>query len=169
MSLERLITGLTDADISFVVVGMVAGQLYGSRITTYDLDIVYDPSDDNITRLAEHLLGLDAYVKEAWPNEGVTSGFSRNVLAREQSLTLGTREGEIDLLHRIDGVGDYRAVREQSVSLRLESGRDVQVITLQALIASKRASNREKDRLHIVDLEAIEQLGGSARPRNLGA
>jgi hypothetical protein len=164
VSLRLLVEGLTEANVSFVVVGMVAGQMYGSRTATYDLDIVYEASDENITRLAGHLLTLDAYVKETWPNEGVASDFSRDVLVREQSLALGTREGELDVLHRIDGIGGYAEVRELSQPVRLGNGRDARVILLSALIASKRASNRDKDRLHIVELEAIGECQAPPRP-----
>ncbi len=164
MSLERLIEGLADADIAFVVVGMVAGQLYGSRVATYDLDVVYDTSEDNVSRLSEYLLGLDPYVKETWPNEGVASDFTRAVLLRERSLTVGTAEGEIDLLDRIDGIGDYASALSQSASFRLDSGKQVRVLTLTALIAAKRASDREKDRLHIIELETIAALECNRKP-----
>ena len=158
MSLERLIEGLADAGVAFVVVGMVAGQLYGSRVATYDLDVVYDTNEENVTRVSEYLLGLDPYVKETWPNEGVASDFTRSVLMSERSLSIGTTEGEIDLLHRIDGIGEYTSALAQSTPFVLGNGKQIRVLTLTALIAAKRASNREKDRLHIIELEAIAEL-----------
>lgn len=142
----------------FVVVGMVAGQMYGSRLATFDLDIVYDADEANMERIATFLLGIDAYVKDTWPNEGTASDFSLEIFFRERSLTVGTSEGEVDLLHRIDGLGTYHEVNEQSAPIETSDGLEVRVLTLDGLIAAKRASNREKDRLHIVELEALADM-----------
>ena len=65
MSLERIIAGLIRARAAFVIVGMVAGQMYGSRIATFDLDIAYDADEANMERIATFLLGIDAYVKDS--------------------------------------------------------------------------------------------------------
>jgi hypothetical protein len=158
LSLERLIDGLARARANFVVVGMVAGQMYGSRIATYDLDIVYEVDDVNIERIVAYLLDIDAYVKDTWPNEGMASEFSRDLLLRDKSLTLGTSEGEIDLLDRIDGLGGYGNVYEHSVPIKTSGGLEVRVLMLEGLIAAKRASNREKDRLHLIELEALAEM-----------
>ncbi len=164
MSLERLIDGLAESDVSFVVVGMIAGQLYGSRVATYDLDIVYERTEENLSRLSTYLLSIDAYVKETWPNEGFASEFVPSLLATELSLTLGTVQGEIDLLHRIDGIGDYANALAKSQPFALASGREIRVLTLPALIDAKRASNRDKDRLHLTELEAIAEIRTSDDP-----
>ncbi len=47
-------------DIDFVVVGGVAAVFEGAPIVTLDLDIVYDPSSENIPRLAAALRQLNA-------------------------------------------------------------------------------------------------------------
>jgi hypothetical protein len=137
---------------------MVAGQLYGSRYNTEDLDIVYERSEANVDRLCRYLVGVDAYIKETWPNEGVARLFACADLVTEGSLTLGTTEGELDVLHRIDGVGSFAPVFEASRILRLPDGSEARVLSLPALIASKRAAGREKDKLHIPELEAILEV-----------
>ena len=157
MSIHRLIVGLADSGTRFVIVGMVAGQLYGSRYATEDLDVVYDTATENVECLARYLTAVNAYVKETWPNEGVAGEFSRAVLSQERSLTLGTSEGELDVLHRIDGIGDYSDVIVVSDPIVVDD-RKVCVISLPALIASKRASAREKDKLHVPELETILEL-----------
>ncbi len=85
----------------------------------------------------------------------------------EGSLTLGTREREIDVLHRIDGIGGYAEVLHASAPIRLESEKHASVLTLEGLIRSKRASGRDKDRLHLPELEVIVELrerSGERRP-----
>lgn len=162
MSIRSIIEGLTAADVAFVVVGMAAGQLHGSRLLTEDVDIVYKDDASNIERLESYLIGIDAYVKDLWPNEGgfeigASRRFSARELIEEQSLTLGSREGDIDVLHRIDGVGGYDEVVAASQAIAL-AGIQPRVITIDALIASKRAAARPKDLLHIPDLECLQEL-----------
>jgi hypothetical protein len=158
VSIRSLIEGLTGSGVQFVIVGMVAGQLYGSRYNTEDLDIVYERSQGNVDRLCRYLLSVGAYVKEAWPNEGLAQSFACDDLVTEGSLTLGTTEGELDVLHRIDGVGDFASVLAASRILRLPDGGEARVLSLPALIASKVACGREKDKLHIPELEAILEV-----------
>jgi hypothetical protein len=132
--------------------------MYGSRYMTEDLDVVYDTSADNVDLLTQYLNAVDAFVKETWPNEGVARPFSREDLVTERSLTLGTNEGELDVLHRIDGVGGFAEARDGSRPLLLANGVEIRVRSLEALIASKRAAGRESDKLHLPELEAILEL-----------
>ena len=60
--LTRLLDGLQGVD--YIVVGGVAGTLHGVPRGTFDLDIVPDPREDNIERLATALTGLQATVRE---------------------------------------------------------------------------------------------------------
>ncbi len=70
---------------------------------------------------------------------------------------MGTTEGEIDVLERIDGVGAFEDVAGTSETIEIE-GRAVRVISLAGLIATKRASGREKDRVHLAELEVIAEM-----------
>ena len=97
MSIRSLLTGLLDARVDFIVVGMAAGQMHGSRLLTEDIDIVYKQCPANIARLAAYLHEIDA----------------------EKSLTLSSRDGELDVLHRIDGVGEYDEVLTMSETIPL--------------------------------------------------
>lgn len=147
---------------------MAAGQLHGSRLLTEDVDIVYRDDTDNVERLATYLTSVGAYVKELWPNEGFGTD-SLEVLRNEKSLTLGSREGEIDVLHRIDGVGEYDDVLAASQPLNVHDAR-ARVITIDGLIRSKRAAGRPKDLLHLPDLECLRELKqrGSHEPERSG-
>lgn len=141
---------------------MAAGQLHGSRLLTEDVDIVYRDDPSNIAKIEAYLKSIDAYVKDLWPNEGgfeTTDScvFSAEKLAGEKSLTLGTREGDIDLLHRIDGIGGYDEVLATSQTFTIGSIKP-RVISIDGLIASKRAAHRPKDLLHLPDLESLREL-----------
>jgi predicted nucleotidyltransferase len=157
LSLRRLIEVLADGKVKFVIVGMVAGNLHGSQFVTEDLDLVYDTSTENVERLTTALASLEPRVAEQWPLEGSEGSFTPQTLATERSTTVITSEGEIDLLARIDGVGEYDEVVKASEDVVVD-GRAVRVISLQGLIETKRASGREKDRLHLPELELIQEL-----------
>jgi hypothetical protein len=157
VSLGRLLNALADGGVRFVIVGMVAGNIHGSQYVTEDLDIVYDPADDNVRALCHALEPLHPRAAEHWPLEGVEGAFGPALLATERSVTVVTTEGELNLLQRTDGIGAYGEVLAVSEPLTFD-GRLLCVISLPALIASKRASGREKDQLHLPDLELIEEL-----------
>gem|GEM_PF-5778118 len=52
MSIRSLLVGLLEARVDFIVVGMAAGQMHGSRLLTENIDIVYMQDRTNIARLA---------------------------------------------------------------------------------------------------------------------
>jgi predicted nucleotidyltransferase len=162
LSLRRLVGALADCGVEFVIVGMVAGNLHGSQYATEDLDVVYDTATKNIETLCAALVPLRPRVAESWPLEGSEALFTPATLIAERSVTVITDEGEIDLLHRIDGVGAYPDVLATSEEIELD-GRKIAVISLRGLIAAKRASAREKDRVHLRELELIDELRGFER------
>ena len=157
MSIRSLLLGLLEARVDFIVVGMAAGQMHGSRLLTENIDIVYKQDRTNIAILASYLNEIDAHVQDLWPTEGFASEFSLERLLDEKSLTLSSRDGEVDVLHRIDGIGEYDEVFTMSQSISLGSV-SLRIITIDGLILSKRAANRPKDLLHLPDLECIREL-----------
>jgi predicted nucleotidyltransferase len=157
LSIRSIILGLAAANVDFVLVGMAAGQLHGSRLLTEDVDIVYSDDPANVAHLAAYLNDIDAYVSELWPSEGFAAEFSVDRLLFDKSLTLGSKEGPIDVLHRIDGVGGYDEVLASSEPIDIDGIR-LRVITIDGLIQSKRAAQRPKDNLHLPDLECVKEL-----------
>ena len=79
-------------------------------------------------------------------------------------LTLSTRMGAIDLLPEVTGIGDYAAAVARSERARI-GDTEFRALTLEALIASKRALRRRKDVEHLIELEALLALRGRAHPR----
>lgn len=157
MSLRGLIGTLAAGKVDFVIVGMVAGNIHGSQYVTEDLNVVYAMTVENVHRLCEVLAPLQPRIAQSWPLEGSEDAFTPDNLLAERSVTVLTTQGEIDLLHRIDGIGDYAEVLAMSEPITVD-GRDARVISLGGLIATKRASGREKDRLHLSELELIAEL-----------
>jgi hypothetical protein len=150
-----MLHGLTEARVRFVVVGGVAAAAHGSTFVTNDLDVCYDAVATNVDRLAALLREWRAYPRGVEP--GLPFFMDAKQFHITPVMTLSTREGEIDVLDRVDGVGDYRVVYERSVALRAFDVR-FRVLDLAALIAAKRAAGRPKDIAQLTELEALLAL-----------
>ena len=90
--LPALLAALCDSGVEFIIVGGVAAVLQGVPITTNDLDIVHRRTPENVARLLEVLLKLDATMRHDLARRGLrptmslvrkTSGTSRS---RRQTL-----------------------------------------------------------------------------------
>ena len=72
-------------------------------------------------------------------------------------MTLTTNEGDIDVLDRVAGVGDYDVVRKHSEKISA-LGVSFRVLDLPSLIKAKRAAGRARDFDHLPELEALLEL-----------
>jgi hypothetical protein len=151
-----MLAGLTGRKVRFVVVGGVAAAAHGATRVTNDLDICYDAADQkNLIALASLLAKWRAYPR------GVEAGLpfimDDRTLRGAPVLTLTTVEGDIDVIDRIAGVGDYAAVRKRSEKIEA-LGVKFRVIDLPSLIKAKRAAGRPRDHEHLPELEALLAL-----------
>ena len=150
-----MLTGLAAARVQCVVVGGVAMRASGSSFRTDDLDICYDTAADNLHRLVTLLASWNAYPR-GWDPK-LPFVLDARTFRITPLLTLVTTEGALDLLDLVAGVGDYRACKQQADEVVL-FGCTTYALSLDALISAKRARGRPKDRLHLVELEAIREL-----------
>lgn len=65
--LRPLIRGLSEAGVEFIVIGGVAGAIHGAARLTYDVDVVYRRTPENIARLASALAPHAPYLRGAPP------------------------------------------------------------------------------------------------------
>lgn len=149
---EAILRALVDNGIRFVVVGGVAATVHGSARVTNDIDLCYDTAIDNLERLVKLLAGWHAYLR------GVERGlpFILDVRAFRTTpiMTLTTDMGDVDVMDRVPGVGDYAAAVKASDLVRIGAV-PFRALSLEALIASKRAVRRKKDVEHLLELEAL--------------
>jgi predicted nucleotidyltransferase len=151
---KSLLSSLQTQGVSFVIIGGVAATLHGAARVTFDLDIVYDRSIENLGRFVRALAPFQPYLRGAPP--GLPFLFDSETLRRGLNFTLTTTEGPIDLLGELTGVGSFSDVLANSVTAQL-FGAEYRFLDLEALIASKRAAGRPKDLEAIAELEAIKQ------------
>lgn len=116
-------------------------------------------------RLARLLASWDAYARGIEPGRPLF--MDARQLATQPTGTLTTREGDLDALASVNGVGDYARARAESVKMEAFGVR-FWSLDLPGLIAAKRAANRPKDVEHLVELEALlalrEQRRGKSSP-----
>jgi hypothetical protein len=153
-SFDALLCGLADHGVEFVVVGGVAAAIHGVAGHTDDVDIVYDRTPENLDRLAGFLRGVTSTLRGT-PGR-VPFAADPRTLAHTAVLALDTRFGALDLRQRIAGVGDFAASRSLSARVSV-AGRSLRVLTLDGLLAAKKASGRPKDREQVVELEMIRR------------
>jgi hypothetical protein len=152
---RALLRQLVEGGVDFVVIGGIAAVAHGSAQFTQDLDISYGPDPENLDRLGRVLVQIGARLR------GVTDDVpfipDGRTLRRTRMLTLDTPLGLIDLLAQPDGAPRYERLRERS-SRELIGGVEVQVASLEDLIAMKKAAGRPKDLVAVEELEAIRRL-----------
>jgi predicted nucleotidyltransferase len=148
---EKVLEALTQAGVEFIVVGGVSAVLQGAPVVTQDLDLCYRRTPDNVRRLASALGPFHPKLR------GLPDGVPH--LVDERALQMGTNftldlDGEdLDLLAEMSGIGGYDNVVDSVVELEVDR-HAVKVLSLERLIATKRAAGRAKDLAMLPLLEA---------------
>src|SRR6266545_4754483 len=155
-----MLQGLRASEVKFVVLGGVAATAHGSRRVTDDVDICYDPGRANVRRLAKLLRRWDAYPRGI--DRGLPFFMDERQFRTTPIMTLTTREGFIDVLDIVKGVGDYSKCRKRSAEVEAFEIR-FRVLDLPALIDAKRAAGRPKDIDQLPELEALLALSSGER------
>jgi hypothetical protein len=147
---DELLTALASGEVEFIVVGMLAGVLQGTPLTTRDVDIVHRRTVENVQRLGVVLKKLNAVYRH--DPRRLAPGASHLLGPGHQLLE--TDLGELDCLGEIhDGLG-YDELVDRTVRLDLGDALSVRVVTLDKLIELKRAAGRPKDLAALPVLEA---------------
>ena len=155
IELRPAIEAFAHHEVEFIIVGGVAMNLHGSAHVTFDLDICYARHRINLKRIVTalapyhpRLRGLPETLPSVWDEQALRSG---------TNFTLTTDLGDIDLLGEVAGVGSYADAFAASVIVPL-FGIECRMLTLDSLIASKRAAGRTKDLLVLPELEALREI-----------
>lgn len=142
-------------DVDFVLIGGLAGRLFGTAIITNDVDICYERSPENLDRLSQALRDLEATLRGV--EEPVPFLLDAKTLAAGDSFTFDTRLGPLDVLGVPAGTSGYDDLRSTAVAFDL-GGFDIQVADLQDLVRMKRAAGRTKDLIAVEHLGALAEL-----------
>jgi len=150
---RALLARLNQHQVDFVIVGGVACVLHGTSYVTYDLDVCIRLAAGNFYRIEAALEGLHPYHRLS--GKKLPLELTDELCTRLKNMYLQTDLGTLDCLGEIAGLGDYEKVAGHSISMKLPFG-DCRVLSLDALIASKEAANRDKDWRALRFLRAIK-------------
>lgn len=143
------------AQIDFVLVGGLAAVSHGSAYATYDIDICYSRTDENIRKVVALLKSLKAKLRGA--PEDVPFILDAKSIKMGLNFTFSTRLCDLDIFGEVAGLGNYSQVKKYAEPLDLY-GLKIFVLTLDGLIQAKKAVQRPKDQMHLKELEAIRVM-----------
>jgi len=139
---EELAAAFAREGVDYLFIGKSGAILLGYPETTQDVDIFLPRSRENAERVLRALGALGFELDPA---------ATMSILGGSEIVLLKGGPFALDLIHAPDGIENFAAAKSRSV---LEGGR-FPVASLDDIIASKRATGREKD-LH--DVKRLEQF-----------
>lgn len=160
--LDDLLARLIGAKFQFVVVGGFAAVAHGVSLLTQDLDVCCAFSAANLLRLQKAL--ADLHPVHRMTPQRVPLALTATRCRGLRNLYLSTDWGMLDCLGAVTGVGAYATVSKASVALGMDFG-TCRFLDLDALIASKDAMNRPKDREAAAQLRAIRRRQQGRGPK----
>ncbi len=157
--LESLLDRLLTHSVDFVIIGGFAAMAHGSSLLTQDLDICLPFEKSNLGKLAAAIQDLDPRHRMA-PSRPLVNLVPKE-LATYHNLYLDTKFGQLDCLSQVEGLGIYKVVFQKSVPISLKGG-TCRILSLDALIESKEALGRDRDREAALQLRAIREKRSEA-------
>jgi hypothetical protein len=139
-------------EVDFVLIGGLAAIAHGSARSTFDLDVAYARTEDNLARLSSALEELGASLRGAPP--GLPFRPDAPTLRAGMNFTFATRWGSLDVLGEPAGAPPYPELRRQA-SVEQISGVSIPVSSLDHLIAMKEAAGRSHDKATATELRAL--------------
>jgi predicted nucleotidyltransferase len=151
LEVKKLLQALDRHGVEFIVIGGVAGLAHGSSYPTFDLDVIYARDASNLERLAAALAEIGVSLRGAPADLPFTP--DARTLENGANFTFDTEWGSFDILADA-GMRDYEAMRSDARVDAIE-GVTVRIVSLDDLIAMKRAANRPKDKLMVEEYIVI--------------
>jgi len=139
---EELATAFSAAGVDYLFIGKSGAILLGYPDSTQDVDIFLPHSRENAERVLQALRTLGFELDPA---------LTVSVLSGSEIILMKGGPFALDLIHSPDGIESFEAAKSRAV---LEDGR-FPVASLDDIIASKRATGRERD---VSDVRRLEQF-----------
>lgn len=136
---RRLIEALATKNVKFVIVGEIAAYLHGAARFTFDLDICYERSEDNLKALSFALSEFRPRLRGKNLPDKLSFHLDVKTLQTGLNFTLQTDMGPLDLLGEIISVGEYPEALKESEEYEIY-GFSCKVLNLDALIRNKRST-----------------------------
>jgi hypothetical protein len=154
-ALEKVVDILAAHGVEFIVVGGQAELLLGSPRITYDIDLCYRRTKENLKRLAAALREIKPTLRNAPADLPFT--LDEHSLAPGNNFTFDTSFGPLNLLGYLEPVGNFDAIAGRAFGALLGNC-EVKVIHIDDLIATKQYLRRPKDQQSLLQLLAIKKI-----------
>jgi predicted nucleotidyltransferase len=142
--------------VEFIVIGGQAEYIFGSPRITYDVDLCYRRSPENLARLAIALRELNVSLRGAPRDLPII--LDARALALGSNYTFVTPEdGDLNLLGYVEPLGDFEQL-DKTASTYQVGDLKLRVIDLDDLIRIKQHIGRPKDRESLYQLLAIKRM-----------
>lgn len=153
--LEQFADVLVRHGVEFLVIGGQAEALMGSPRVTFDVDVCYRRTPQNLERLAAALREIGVTLRGA-PKD-LPFKVDARTLANGSNFTFDTPIGALDVLGHVEPLGDYEVLAAHAESYPAEEY-VLRTISLEDLIRVKRHIAREKDSGSLFQLLAIKRV-----------
>jgi hypothetical protein len=127
---------------------------------TYDTDLCYRRTPENLERLAAALAEIGVTLRGA--PAGLPFTADARALAQGTNFTFSTPLGDLDVLGWVEPLGEYEALLAHAETYEF-AGHQIRTIGLEDLIHIKKHIGRPKDRESLLQLEAIRQIRESGQ------
>jgi hypothetical protein len=158
LDIQGLLEQLAAAAVDYIVIGGVAVGFHGYVRATKDLDVVPEPSRENLERLAALLRSLNAELDGAGDFDAgeLPDPLDPEVLAEGGNWVLQTRLGRFDLMQWQGERELWEMLSPAAIEVDLD-GVLVKVAGYEDLVALKEEAGRPGD---LEDLERLRQARG---------
>lgn len=140
------------------MVGGVAFAAHGSAHVTWDIDICYSRATLNLERISNALLPIRPTLRG--PLADLPFTLDVPTIQSGLNFALATEAGHLALVGEITGLGTYEAVAHFAERLTIYDF-DVNVLSLEGLERTKRASGRPRDLVHLAEILEIRRQTGT--------
>ena len=154
---DEILRVLERHQVAYVLIGGLAATLLGAPYPTADVDITPATDRDNLGRLADALRELDAKLRVEGVDELIDWPLDAHSFDQGTTWTFTTPMGDLDVCLRPDATGGYPDLRRQASSIPLTESLSVFVVSIDDIIRSKQAVNRDKDRRVLPALRALQE------------
>jgi len=163
---EDVLTALVEFRVRFLVVGAVAMNLHGVPRMTADLDLLADLFPPNLSTFIQVIERLGYKPRLPVPASALLDPDRRREWVEERNLKAFTFVHSVRPLQEVDLLLESPIAFEEADRAKkvLAAGRlSIPVISLDHLIAMKRAAGRAQDAADVEALERVKRLlGGPA-------
>ena len=148
-NLSKILEGLLEAGIDFILVGGLAAVIQGAPVTTIDVGVVHSQSPQNISKLIDFLKSIEAFHRRL--DDKIIAPRERDLSGKGHSL-FTTRLGPLPVLAVIEQGKSYNDLLGHTVEIEFR-GHTLRVLNLDMLIKLKKNSKDPKDKQRLAVLE----------------